>query len=251
MFILAQAASISSNLWLANWSNQGAEAAKNVVFYLYIYAALSLSAPMFVIVRSFLVALCGLGAAKKFHEQMLHSAMRAPVSFFDTTPIGRILNRFTKDIADVDQMVPPVLMQFTDLAFSVLGVLVVISLATPWFLVPLVPLAYFYKYIQRYYVRTSRELKRLDSISKSPIFAHFSETLAGLSIIRAYKRIAVFVLENEHKLNENAKAYFSLFASNRWSSFIQQPFIYLFKARHTVGIYWVFGCDSCCLLCGI
>jgi len=65
-------------------------------------------------------------------------------------------------------------------------------------------------------VRTSRELKRLDSISKSPIFAHFSETLSGLSIIRAYKRITMFVEENEHKLNENAKAYFSLFASNRW-----------------------------------
>ena len=107
------------------------------------------------------------------------------MSFFDTTPTGRILNRFSSDIYRVDEVLARVFnMLFANLARSSFT-LIVISVTTPPFTALIVPLGLTYYFIQRYYLRTSRELKRLDSVSRSPIYAHFQESLGGLSTIRA------------------------------------------------------------------
>ena len=80
----------------------------------------------------------------------------------------------------------------------------------------ILPLAGLYLYIQRYYLRTSRELKRLDSVSRSPIYAHFSESLSGLSTIRAYGQQKRFAQENEWRVDANLRAYFPSISANRW-----------------------------------
>jgi ABC-type multidrug transport system fused ATPase/permease subunit len=94
--------------------------------------------------------------------------------------------------------------------------LVVISTATPAFTALILPLAGLYLYIQRYYLRTSRELKRLDSVSRSPIYAHFSESLSGLSTIRAYNQQKRFAQENEWRVDANLRAYYPSISANRW-----------------------------------
>lgn len=94
--------------------------------------------------------------------------------------------------------------------------LIVIAIATPWFLLLVVPLLFVYLSYQKYYLRTSRELKRLDSVSKSPIFAHFQETLGGISTIRAYRQQKRFALENEWRMDGNLRAYFPSINANRW-----------------------------------
>jgi len=100
--------------------------------------------------------------------------------------------------------------------FMAASILLVIGVVTPFFLVILLPLGYFYRQVQQYYLQSSRELKRLDNISKSPIFAQFSETLSGLATIRPYNRQADFLAENNRKLDLNSMAYYVLSVANRW-----------------------------------
>ncbi|EDN06382.1 metal resistance protein YCF1 [Histoplasma mississippiense (nom. inval.)] len=94
--------------------------------------------------------------------------------------------------------------------------MVVISVSTPLFLVMILPLGAVYFGFQKYYLRTSRELKRLDSVSKSPIYAHFQETLGGISTIRAYRQQERFSKENEYRMDANLRAYYPSISANRW-----------------------------------
>jgi len=139
-----------------------------------------------------------------------------PMSFFDTTPAGRILNRFSKDQYAVDQSLPRTISMFVVILFAAVSILLVIGVVTPFFLTAVIPLTYIYVLVQQYYIRSSRELKRLDSVSKSPIFSHFDETLNGVATIRAFKRSDDFISENEGRLDTNQRAYFISTTANRW-----------------------------------
>ncbi|KAJ7321462.1 Multidrug resistance-associated protein 7 [Desmophyllum pertusum] len=148
-----------------------------VTFYLVVYGGLAVANTIFTLFRAFLFAYGGICAARVLHSRLLKSILSAPVSFFDVTPIGRIINRFSSDIYSIDDSLPFILNIFLAQAFGVAGTVVITCYGLPWFLLVLFPLVLVYYYIQNYYRRTSRELKRLMSVSLSPIYAHFSETL--------------------------------------------------------------------------
>jgi ATP-binding cassette, subfamily C (CFTR/MRP), member 1 len=112
--------------------------------------------------------------------------MRLPMAFFDTTPLGRILNRFSKDVDVIDNVLPMSMRFWIMMFFNVLAVLVVISYTTYQFLYVILPIGLMYYAIQKFYVATSRQLKRIESVTRSPIYTHFSETITGQSTIRAY-----------------------------------------------------------------
>lgn len=135
---------------------------------------------------SVLFAIGCLRAARDLHNKLLHNAMRLPMSFFDTTPLGRILNRFSKDVDVIDNVLPMTMRFWMMMFFNTVGVLVTISYSTPIFLAVVLPLGVFYYFIQKFYVATSRQLKRIESVTRSPIYTHFSETITGQSTIRAY-----------------------------------------------------------------
>ncbi|XP_015763601.1 PREDICTED: multidrug resistance-associated protein 7-like [Acropora digitifera] len=122
--------------------------------------------------------------------------------------IGRIINRFSSDLYSIDDSLPFILNIFLAQAFGVAGTVVITCYGLPWFILVLVPLVLMYYYIQNYYRRTSRELKRLMSVTLSPIYAHFSETLSGLTTIRALRDEVRFKLENEFRLETNQRANF-------------------------------------------
>jgi ATP-binding cassette, subfamily C (CFTR/MRP), member 1 len=155
-------------------------------------------------------------ASRKLHEKMAIAIFRSPMAFFDVTPAGRILNRFSSDMYRIDEVLARTFnMLFVNAARSCYT-LIIISVGSPPFIALILPLALMYWYIQRYYLRTSRELKRLDSVSRSPIYAHFQETLGGVSTIRAYRQGQRFELENEWRVDANLKAYFPSVSANRW-----------------------------------
>lgn len=108
------------------------------------------------------------------------------MSFFETTPLGRILNRFSKDVDVIDTVLPMAMRFWLMMFFNCIAVLVVISYSTPWFMVVILPLGFIYFFVQKFYVATSRQLKRIESVTRSPIYTHFSETITGQSTIRAY-----------------------------------------------------------------
>ena len=105
--------------------------------------------------------------------------VQAPTSFFDTTPQGRIINRFSKDQDGIDSTIADSMRMFFTTAGVAIATFALIIYATPFFLVALVPLMGVYWFVQKVYRATSRELKRIDSISRSPLYAHFGETLTG------------------------------------------------------------------------
>ncbi|KAI9596789.1 P-loop containing nucleoside triphosphate hydrolase protein [Syncephalis fuscata] len=153
--------------------------------YIGIYAAWGagqiISSVFFGICLSYL----SIRASKVLHDMAIQQVFGSPMSFFDTTPLGRITNRFSKDIDSTDnQLIEAIRMMLSTLAMSI-STFVMICVVFPIFLAPLIPLLALYYYAQLFYRATSRELKRIDSITRSPLFAHFSETLNGLATIRA------------------------------------------------------------------
>ncbi|RIB11911.1 ATP-binding cassette transporter 1 [Gigaspora rosea] len=215
MLILSQSAQIGMNVFLKYWSSQ--EDNSHVMLYLMIYCAIGLTYALMTIGQTIaLWVFCAIRAARILHEQMLNSVIRSPMSFFDTTPLGRILNRFSKDQYTIDEVLPRTFSGYFRTFFIVLATITVISFSTPPFIFVIIPLLFIYNYIQSYYLSTSRELKRLDSLTRSPIYSHFQETLGGVSTIRAYQQIQRFIAQNEFRLDENQKAYYPSVSCNRW-----------------------------------
>ncbi|KAI8093508.1 multi drug resistance-associated protein MRP [Halteromyces radiatus] len=217
--ILAQVAQVGSNLWLKEWSNSNQQHQENnrVWMYLGIYALIGWSSTIFSVIQTLtLWVTCAIRSAKVLHSEMLDTVIRSPMSFFDTTPLGRILNRFSKDQHTVDEVLPRAFGAYFRVLFSVVATIGIIAFSTPFFLVLIIPLGFIYLYVQRYYLATSRELKRLDSIGKSPVYSHFQETISGVSTIRAYEQQNRFTYENEVKLDDNQRAYFPSISCNRW-----------------------------------
>ena len=140
------------------------------------------------------------------------------MSFFDTTPMGRVLNRFSKDIYVADETIPVSLRSFISGLLDVLSTIIVIIVATPYFTAVIIPLLIVYFIIQRIYVNSSRQLKRLESVSRSPIYSHFQETLSGVTTIRAYHKQEEFLEQSEHKVDYNQEAYYPGICATRWVS---------------------------------
>ncbi|KYN22520.1 Multidrug resistance-associated protein 1, partial [Trachymyrmex cornetzi] len=155
-------------------------------------------------------------AARQMHIVMLRAVMRAPLTFFDTTPIGRIISRFAKDVDVLDTSLPPQISDTIYCLFEVIATLFVISYSTPIFIVVILPIGAIYYFIQRFYVATSRQLKRLESVSRSPIYSHFSESVTGAQIIRAYGVQEQFIHESENRVDFNQVCYFPSIIANRW-----------------------------------
>ncbi|KAL5432135.1 hypothetical protein PMIN07_008599 [Paraphaeosphaeria minitans] len=219
LLVGAQTASVGGNVWLKNWSeyNQKHGGNPHVGKYIGIYFAFGVgSAALGVVQTLILWIFCSIEASRKLHERMAFAIFRSPMNFFETTPAGRILNRFSSDVYRVDEVLARTFnMLFVNTARAGFT-LVIVSVTTPAFIALILPLGALYLYIQRYYLRTSRELKRLDSISRSPIYAHFQESLSGMSTIRAYHQQKRFELENEWRVDANLRAYFPSISANRW-----------------------------------
>ncbi|XP_035389254.1 canalicular multispecific organic anion transporter 2 isoform X3 [Electrophorus electricus] len=213
------AAAIGANIWLSQWTNDADDSARqeNVHMRVGVYAALGISQGALILANSLLCrAYSMLKAAHATHLNMLHAILRAPQAFFEATPSGRVLNRFSKDVDTIDSLIPDNIDIWMRTFWYTVNVLLICSALTPMFLLVIVPLMTFYWWVQRFYVATSRQLKRLESVSRSPIYSHFSETITGTSVIRAYGRNGDFVLMSDMKVDENQKSYYPGIVSNRW-----------------------------------
>uniref|UniRef100_A0A673JBF9 ATP-binding cassette sub-family C member 10 n=1 Tax=Sinocyclocheilus rhinocerous TaxID=307959 RepID=A0A673JBF9_9TELE len=200
--------------------DRGSETSGNVSselkFYMTVYGSLAATNTIFTAARAFLFAYGAICAATVVHKRLLSSVLKATMTFFDTTPLGRILNRFSSDIYSVDDSLPFVLNILLANVFGLLGMLLVMSYGLPWVLVPLLPLGVLYYQTQCFYRHSSRELKRLCSLTLSPVYSHFSETLSGLSTVRASGHTSRFEEENERRLEQNQRCLFSSNAAMQW-----------------------------------
>uniref|UniRef100_A0A669Q1V6 ATP binding cassette subfamily C member 2 n=1 Tax=Phasianus colchicus TaxID=9054 RepID=A0A669Q1V6_PHACC len=221
-YVADYVAYVGTNLWLSAWTDD-AERYQNETYPVQqrdlrigVFGALGVSQALFLFLATILSSHGAMRASRIVHEQLLSNILRVPMSFFDTTPTGRIVNRFAKDIFTVDETIPMSFRSWLNCFMGIISTLLMIALATPFFLVVIVPLGIFYYFVLRFYISTSRQLRRLDSVTRSPIYSHFGETVSGLSVIRAYGHQQRFLQQNEKTMDINQKTVHSWIVSNRW-----------------------------------
>lgn len=223
-FAITVALSVIVSWWLAYWAEEERNGIENlsdvrsIGFFLGIYFALALGFAAMSFIRGVWFLNLALHASKGLHDKMLTSVLHAPMAFFDTTPIGRIISRFSRDVNALDETLPQYFQQMLSTVLNLVASYVFIGTVLPIFFAAAVPAIGIYALLQRFFHRTALELKRLDSISKSPIYAHFSETLGGLSTLRAYGKQNASRAENMKMIDINQRAYFAYIACNRWFS---------------------------------
>ncbi|KAM7072953.1 ATP-binding cassette sub-family C member 2 isoform 2-T2 [Molossus nigricans] len=221
-YVIDFVALIGSNLWLSAWTNDSKTF--NSTNYpssqrdlrVGVYGALGLTQGLFLLIANLWSVHGFIHASNILHKQLLNNILRAPMSFFDTTPTGRIVNRFAGDISTVDDSLPMSLRSWILCFLGIISTLLMICIATPVFIIIIIPLGIVYVLIQIFYVASSRQLRRLDSVTRSPLYSFFSETVSGLSVIRAFQHQQRFLKHNEVLIDTNQKCVFSWIISNRW-----------------------------------
>ena len=185
---------VSPDVWLLFLTKKSQEEQKdtmNLVFY----GCLVLGSLVFSSLRACTFLWTSLRCSERLHDKMVVALLEAPVLIFYSNPVGRILNRFSKDVGCLDELLPKSFLLSIQLVLLMLAATLVPTFTNFWVLFVVVPLAVVVAYISMYSLKTSRQLKRLESINRSPVYSHVSETLNGLETIRTRRRQQDFVEE--------------------------------------------------------
>lgn len=211
-----------TNNWLKEWSDRNSLDGNNgnLNYYLGGYVFIGFVGAVLSVSTKWSGRLyCGLTASRILHDKMAKQVLRSPMSFFEVTPLGRIINRFSGDLVEVDEGLPLAFMDFFRMVVKLIMALGVVVITAPIIIFVLFPLSFLYNYYQKYYQAASRELKRLLSVARSPIFSHFQESLNGVSTIRAFDQVDRFKYIHTVNAYNLTKAQFLFRNSNRWLSF--------------------------------
>ena len=220
VFSLAQFINVLSNWWLTHWSHAAAPTASSQTHFLELYGLVNLGALVMDLLAVASFFYLGLQASQQLFDTLLESCLFAPLSFFHTTPTGRLLNRFSQDLYTVDETLPSQARIYLQVLFQIASTLLVISFVTPAFLLVVLPVFYFYRQLQTLFAPTVRELKRLELIAKSPIQSVLQETLTGIHTIRAYHGPSCSWLTNQMAtlINRQQHMWFLSQVANLWVS---------------------------------
>lgn len=230
---------VMSDWWLAIWSNQEEEKhaailkdhqlrfqGNNVTNItipevdthenIYIYTGIIAAVFIFGLFRALMFFKVAVDASMNMHNKMFNSILRSPMSFFDLNPVGRILNRFSKDTGHMDDLLPITMFDFIQCFLLIVGIVLVVGIVMPWVFLPLIPVGVMFVIVRRYYIRTSRHIKRLEGTTRSPVFSHLSASLQGLHTIRAFGVQDKFKEEFDNHQNLHTEAWFLFLATSRW-----------------------------------
>ncbi|KFA61277.1 hypothetical protein S40285_05521 [Stachybotrys chlorohalonatus IBT 40285] len=216
LLLLSQAANIVTSLWLSYWTSD--EFGLSTGTYIGVYAGLGGVQALLMFVFSIALSYLGTKSSKVMLRDAVSRVLRAPMSFFDTTPLGRITNRFSRDVDVMDNNLTDAMrMYFTTLAM-VTSIFALIIAFFHYFAVALVPLYIVFILAAGYYRASAREVKRFESILRSHVFAKFNEGLSGVASIRAYGLQKHFIRELRDSIDEMNAAYYLTFSNQRWLS---------------------------------
>ncbi|KAM9334128.1 ATP-binding cassette sub-family C member 4-like [Symphorus nematophorus] len=233
--VIAEVAYILQDWWLVYWAKEeflnstvsavsmkhGINATRSdqefkLTFYLSIYSGLTAAAVVFGYARSLVIFHGLVRSAQTLHNSMFNAVICTPVRFFDVNPIGRILNRFSKDISQIDSTLPITFVDFYQLFLQNVGVVAVAASVIPLILIPVIPLLFIFLYMRRFYLRTSRDVKRLESTTRSPVFSHLSSSLQGLWTIRALRAEERLKKAFDAHQDLHSEAWFLFVMTSRW-----------------------------------
>jgi len=183
-----------------------------------VYAALGAAQALLLFFFSLALTVMGTNASKKMLNRAITRALRAPMSFFDTTPLGRITNRFSRDVDVMDNTLTDAMRMYLLTLGMILSVFGLIIAYFHYFAIALGPLFLMFIFSAAYYRASAREMKRFESVLRSHVFAKFSEGLSGTACIRAYGLQETFITNLRTAIDEMNSAYYLTFANQRWLS---------------------------------
>ncbi|DBA70095.1 TPA: hypothetical protein ACH3X2_012257 [Trebouxia sp. C0005] len=189
-FLLVELCRVGATVWLSYWTgitDRPGGAPHSALWYLAIYAGVSGFQIVFQLSSTLLLKILSLAAARSMHNSMLKALLRAPLSFFHVTPTGRIINRLTKDTSDVDKNLADFAAFFLRSCLQLTSTIILVGVTTPFALPFLIPILLLFYFLYQYFQASVREVKRLDSISRSPVYSSIGEVINGLPTIRAYR----------------------------------------------------------------
>ncbi|KAJ3569157.1 hypothetical protein NPX13_g6177 [Xylaria arbuscula] len=214
--VIAQGGNIATSLWLSYWT--GDKFGFSTGLYIGVYAALGTGQAIFLFIFAIMLTIFGTRASKALLRQAVTRTLRAPMSFFDTTPLGRITNRFSRDVDVMDNNLTDAMRMFFLTMVTVISVFALIIAFFHYFAIALVPLAIIFVLAASYYRSSAREVKRFESVLRSVVFAKFSEGISGVASIRAYGLQGRLVNELRGTIDEMNSAYYLTFSNQRWLS---------------------------------
>ncbi|XP_059490449.1 probable multidrug resistance-associated protein lethal(2)03659 [Neocloeon triangulifer] len=240
MFALAQIAASGADYWLTFWTNWEEvqnnstkalnESSSSSGFYtidyttldwmntnlgVYIYSAvifLTLSLSLF---RSYLFFNVCMQASVNLHDSMFSSITRATMYFFNTNPSGRILNRFSKDMGSIDEMLPAAMIDALQIGMTLVGIIIVVAIVNVWFLLPTLVIGIIFYYLRIIYLSTSRSVKRLEGTTRSPVFSHLNASIQGLTTIRAFGAQQILESQFDHHQDLHSSAWYLFISTSR------------------------------------
>ncbi|XP_055589734.1 ATP-binding cassette sub-family C member Sur isoform X5 [Uranotaenia lowii] len=209
---------VYTDFWLQNWTDHSSDwiAADEVKYNFRVYAVLSSLCILLSAISFPAGQLAGSNARRRLHRQLLASVLKNSIHFFQTVPLGRIMNRLSIDIAVVDKKIAATSQKLLQFVLLCLCAVLINSVVTPYFILLTIPICGIYYVVQKFYRCSSRELQRIESITYSPVIAHFSETIEGLQTIRAYRVESRFTETLFRRMEANNVAQVALNSSNRW-----------------------------------
>ena len=215
-YLLFQSFSVSTNLTLTVWSSVASNDTSVTNKYMILYGTFGGLQSVSIFTAIVIFTIGSVRSSYTLHNKLLENVLAAPMSFFDTTPLGRIVNRFSKDMDDVDMVIPFVLKDLINQVFILLGIIFVLVFVSPTMLALVVPLVAYFVFIRAVFLKSARQVKRMMATSRSPINSHLEETLSGATTIRAFKSQNRFLEENDEKVENLTKTLYTDTIGNNW-----------------------------------
>ncbi|XP_075236831.1 putative multidrug resistance-associated protein lethal(2)03659 isoform X2 [Lycorma delicatula] len=206
---------------------------------LYIFCAIMVLTVIITIVRTFLFFNMCMKASMRLHDNMFNSITRATMRFFNTNPAGRILNRFSKDMGSIDEMLPIGFIFCVQIGLRLISVITVISIVNYLLLVPTVFIAILFYYLRAFYLATSRSIKRLEGVTRSPVFSHLNASIQGLTTIRAFKAQSILEKEFDNHQDLHSSAWFIFLASSRTFGYWLDVFCVIYISLVTLSFLYL------------
>ncbi|KAJ2903978.1 hypothetical protein MKZ38_009033 [Zalerion maritima] len=216
VLITAQGMNIVTSLWLSWWT--GDKWGLSTGTYIGVYAGLGACQAIIMFIFSLGLTVLGTRASKHLLRIAVSRTLRAPMSFFDTTPLGRITNRFSRDVDVMDNTLSDAMRMYGFTLSMIISVFILIIAYFHWFAIALVPLFILFLFAASYYRSSAREVKRFESVLRSTVFAKFGEGLSGTACIKAYGLTGRFVKDLRKSIDEMNAAYYLTFSNQRWLS---------------------------------
>lgn len=216
LLVISQGANIMTSLWLSWWTSDKYNLSTGA--YIGIYAGLGAVQALLMFMFMVTLTIVGTSASRTMLRDAITRVLRAPMSFFDTTPLGRITNRFSRDVDVMDNSLADAMRMYFFSVASILSVFALIIAYFHYFAIALVPLFCLFVFATTYYRSSAREVKRFESVFRSSVFAKFGEGLSGVACIRAYGLKDRFIEDLRSSIDEMNAAYYLTFSNQRWLS---------------------------------